>query len=71
MFEGGRSACRFQDSISSALSPIPVFCLCTVVGTNLCVPRSLQVKGKGIRGLGRVTDKEAHTARPINIIFQR
>jgi hypothetical protein len=38
-----------------------------VVGTKPCVPRPLEVKGKGIRG---VADKEAYTADAINIISQ-
>jgi hypothetical protein len=42
--------------------------ICTVVGRNLCVPRPLEVKGKGIRG---ATDKEAYTVHTINIISQR
>jgi hypothetical protein len=25
----------------------------TVVGTNLCIPRLLEAKGKGIRGVGK------------------
>jgi hypothetical protein len=29
---------------------------------NLCVRRPLEVNGKGIRGVGEVTDKEVHTA---------
>jgi hypothetical protein len=33
----------------------------TVVGANLCVPRPLEVKDKGIRGVGGVADKEACT----------
>jgi hypothetical protein len=37
----------------------------TVVGTNLCVPRPLEIKGKGIRGVGGVADKEAYSVRTI------
>jgi hypothetical protein len=33
----------------------------TVVGANLCARDPLEVKGKGIRGVGRVADKEAYT----------
>jgi hypothetical protein len=40
----------------------------TVVGTNLCVPRPLEVKGKGIRG---VSDKEAYNVHAKNIISQK
>jgi hypothetical protein len=43
----------------------------TEVGTNLCVPRLLEVKGKWFRGVGGVGDKEARTVRTINIISQR
>jgi hypothetical protein len=39
-----------------------------VVGTKLCVPCLLEVKGKGIRG---VANKEAYTVHTINIISQQ
>jgi hypothetical protein len=42
--------------------------LLTVVGTNLCAWVPLEVKGKGIRGVGRVAGKEACTVHTINII---
>jgi hypothetical protein len=40
---------------------------CTVVGTKPCVPRPLEVRDKGLRG---VADKEA-SVRTANIISQR
>jgi hypothetical protein len=43
----------------------------TVVGANLCVPRPLEIKGKGIRRVGGVAVKEAYTVHPFNIISQR
>jgi hypothetical protein len=43
----------------------------TVIWTNLCVPRSLEVKGKGIRGVGGVAGKEQYTVHTINTISQR
>jgi hypothetical protein len=43
----------------------------TVVGKNLCVPCPLEVNGKGIRGLGGVAGKEAHTIQTMNIISRR
>lgn len=42
----------------------------TVVGTNLCVLRSLEVKCKGTEGLGRSADKEAYAVHTTNIIPQ-
>jgi hypothetical protein len=42
-----------------------------IVGANLCVPGPLEVKGKGIREMGEVADKEAYTVQTINIISQR
>jgi hypothetical protein len=33
----------------------------TVVGANLCVSLLLEVKGKGIKGMGRVADKKVCT----------
>jgi hypothetical protein len=43
----------------------------TVVGANLCVRRPLEVKGKGIIGVGQASDKEAYTVHSSNIITQR
>jgi hypothetical protein len=43
----------------------------TLVVTYLWVPRPLEVKGEGIRRLGGVADKEAHTVHTISIISQR
>jgi hypothetical protein len=43
----------------------------TVVGANLYVSCPLEVKGKVIRGVRGVADKEACTVRTINIIPQR
>jgi hypothetical protein len=43
----------------------------TVVGTNLCVPRPLEVRGKGIRGVGGAADKEACTVQTVKGISQR
>jgi hypothetical protein len=40
----------------------------TVVGANLCIQGPLEVKGKGIRGVDRVADKEAYTVHIINNI---
>jgi hypothetical protein len=40
----------------------------TLVGAHLCVRRSLEEKGKEIRG---VTDREAYTVHTINIISRR
>jgi hypothetical protein len=40
----------------------------TVVGAKPCVRCPLEVKGKGIRGVGGVADKEAYTVHTINII---
>jgi hypothetical protein len=42
----------------------------TVVGTNMCAPRPLVLKGNGIRGGGRVANKDAYTVHTMNIIFQ-
>jgi hypothetical protein len=42
-----------------------------VVGANLCAQDTSEVKGKGIRGMGEVADKEACAVQTINIIFQR
>jgi hypothetical protein len=33
---------------------------------KLCVPCPLQVKGKGIKGVGEVADKQAYTVHTIN-----
>lgn len=41
---------------------------CVVVGTNLCVHRQLDVKGKEIIGVG--IDKEAECAHVSNIVLQ-
>jgi hypothetical protein len=38
---------------------------------NLCVPRPLEVNGKGIRGVEGAADNEAYTVHTINIISQR
>jgi hypothetical protein len=48
----------------------PVWKSLTVVGANLCAPRLLELKGKGIKGMGGVGDKEAYTLHNINIISQ-
>jgi hypothetical protein len=52
-----------QDLICSLFHDcsLKVISICTVVGENLCVPRPLEVNGKGIRGVGEVADKESHT----------
>jgi hypothetical protein len=42
----------------------------TVVRANLCNQDPLEVKGKGIRGVGGVADKEAYTVYTIDIISQ-
>jgi hypothetical protein len=41
----------------------------TVVGANLCAPDPLEVKGKGIRGMEGVADKEAYAVH-VDIISQ-
>jgi hypothetical protein len=43
----------------------------TVVVTKLCIPHLLEVKGKAIRGVGGVADKEAYGVHTINIISQQ
>jgi hypothetical protein len=43
----------------------------TVVGANLCARDPLEIKCKGIRGVGGVADKEAEAVHTINIISQR
>jgi hypothetical protein len=43
----------------------------TLLGTNLCVRRPLEVKGKGIRGVEEAADVEAYTVHSMNIIYQR
>jgi hypothetical protein len=40
----------------------------TVVGVNLCHQGPLRVNGKGIRGVGRVSDKETYTVHITNVI---
>jgi hypothetical protein len=40
----------------------------TVVGVNMCVRRPLEVKGKGIRGVGGAANKEAYTGHTVNIV---
>jgi hypothetical protein len=42
-----------------------------VIGANLCARDPLEVKGKGIRAIRVVADKEAYTVHSINIISQR
>jgi hypothetical protein len=54
-----------------ALTHVRVSVKRTVVGANLCVWGPLEVKGKGIKGVGGVADKEAYTVHTINIISQR
>jgi hypothetical protein len=44
---------------------------CAVVGLNLCARDPLDVKGKGVRCVGGIADKEAYTHRAINVISQR
>jgi hypothetical protein len=39
-----------------------------MLGTKLCVPRQLEVNGKGIRRVGGAADKEAYTVHIINMI---
>jgi hypothetical protein len=43
----------------------------TVVGTNLCVLRPLEVKDNGIRGVGGVAGKEACCVHATNFISRR
>jgi hypothetical protein len=50
---------------------ISVKYLYIVFWANLCVPRLLEVKGKGISGVGEVADKETYTVNTINIISPR
>jgi hypothetical protein len=40
-------------------------------GANMCISLPLEVKGKGIRGVEGVVDKEKYTVRTKNIISQR
>jgi hypothetical protein len=40
----------------------------TLVGTNLCVPRSLNLKGSLIGGMGGVEVKDAGTVRAVNFM---
>jgi hypothetical protein len=42
-----------------------------VVGANLCSRDPSEVKGKGIRGVGAVADKEAYSVHTVDIISQR
>jgi hypothetical protein len=54
------SAVLVCDYIGLHTSLILVSFAVTVVGANLCTRDPLDVKGKGIRGVGGVTDKEAY-----------
>jgi hypothetical protein len=42
--------------------------MCSVVGANLCVRRTLEVKGKGVRGVGGLPDTEVKTVHTFNVI---
>jgi hypothetical protein len=53
--------------IERLLEQSSVIYIRTAVGTNLCVRGPLEVKSKGIRGVGGVADKEAYTVHTINI----
>jgi hypothetical protein len=41
------------------------------VGANMYVPGLLEVKGKGIRGVGGIPGKESYIIHTTNIISQR
>lgn len=43
----------------------------TVVGVNLCVGSPLELKDKGMNGVGWLAGKEAYADHTINIIIQR